>query len=235
MPRFRTLIAILAAGQLMACSSTFKEISPTPSNGGEPSGRAGPFLSSPFVVTVVGGLGVVAVTTLYSHFKAKNDRELAADSARRQKQTEVFSSVVNDLPVYVSTMGSMRSLRVWLKDHQQDDDKYGEVGLPRDQALAQYLKFFKLTLKTRTASSILMEVKSFYATEAVCRLANEEDLAIKNLHDASGVPQIKEAATAQDKVFDSLVSAMAEELNTKPDKKDKERKPCSRQEVAHSP
>ena len=52
MPRFRTLVAVLAAGQLAACSSTFKEISPTPSNGGEPSGRAGPFLSSPFVVTV---------------------------------------------------------------------------------------------------------------------------------------------------------------------------------------
>jgi hypothetical protein len=89
-------------------------------------------------------------------------------------------------------MGSMRQLKVWLKDHKQDDDKFGDIGLPRDRALEQYLEFHKLTLKTRTATSILMEVKSFYMTDSVCRLANEEDLAVKKIHDANGVDQIKE-------------------------------------------
>lgn len=231
----RTLIAVLAAGQLAACSSTFKEISPTPSNGGEPSGRAGPFLSSPFVVTVIGGLGVVAVTTLYSHFKAKNDRELAAENARRQKQTEVLSLVANDLPIYISTMGSMRELKVWLKDHKQADDKFGEIGLPHDQVLTEYLEFYKLSLKTHTAVSILMEVRSFYATESVCHLANDEDLAIKKIEEAVDFEGVKAAGKAEEKVFDSLLSAMAVEVKEKPDKSDKERQPCSRQIVVHSP
>jgi hypothetical protein len=235
MPSGRTWIAILAIGHLTACSSIFKEISPTPSNGGEPSGRAGPFLSSPFVITVVGGLGVAAVTTLYSHFKAKTDRELAQDNARRAKQTEVLSSVANDLPVYISTMGSMRELKVWLKEHKQDDDRFGDIGLPRDEVVKQYSEFYKLTLKTRTAVPILMEVRSFYLTDRVCRLANEEDLAIKKLHDATDVEGVKEAAKAQDKAFDSLLIAMAEEVKEKPDTSDKERQPCSPQNVVHLP
>jgi hypothetical protein len=61
----------------------------------------------------------------------------------------------------------MRELKVWLKDHKQDDEKFGEIGLPRDQVLKEYLEFYKLSLKTRTAVSILMEVRSFYVTESV--------------------------------------------------------------------
>ena len=72
-------------------------------------------------------------------------------------------------------------------------------------------------------------------TDSVCRLANEEDLAVKKIHDANGVDQIEEAGKAEEKVFDSLLSAMAEELNKKPDKNDKERQACSHQGVGHSP
>lgn len=142
----RTWIVVLVVSHLVACSSTLTQISPTQPSGA-PTGRAGPFLNSPFFLTIVGGLAVAGITTGYSILKAHSDEKLAKDNARREKQTAVLSMVANDLPIYVSTMGSMRELKVWLKDNKNSDDKFGDIGLPRGEALKEYLEFFKLSLE----------------------------------------------------------------------------------------
>jgi len=210
MSRARTWIAVLAIGQLAACSSTLTQISPT-QPAGAPTGRAGPFLNSPFFITVIGGVVVAAITTGYGYLKAHNDQKLARDSARREKQTAVLSSVANDLPIYISTMASMRQLKVWLEANPASDAK-DEVGRPRDEVLKEYTEFFKLYLKTRGSLSILTEVDSFYETEQVCSLVNEVDLAIDKIHDAKDRPARLEAMKAEERVFDSLLSAMAAEI-----------------------
>jgi len=217
MSKARAWIAVVVVGHLAACSSTFKQLSPTPSGGGEPSGRAGPFLNSPFFITVVGGLGVGAITSLYTHYKSKHDKEMAADNARREKQTAVLSSVANDLPVYISTMGSMRQLRVWLETHANSDDK-DDLGRQREEVLKEYAEFFKLYLKTKGEVAILTEVISFYRTQEVCDMVNKEDLAIHKIHDAKDRPDRLEAVKAQEEVFASLLIAMAEEISPTPKK-----------------
>jgi hypothetical protein len=148
---------------------------------------------------------------VYSHYKAKTDQQLAQDNARREKQTAVLSSVANDLPIYISTMGSMRQLRVWLETHTESSDK-DDLHRPRNEVLTEYTEFFKLYLKTRGSVAILTEVVSFYETEQVCRLVNEEDLAIDRIHDAKDRPAALEATKAEEKVFDLLLSAMADEI-----------------------
>ncbi len=82
MPRAGAWIALLAVGQLAGCSSTLTQISPTQPSG-EPSGRLGPFLNSPFVLTVVGGLAVAGITSGYSYLKASHDEKLAKDNCKR--------------------------------------------------------------------------------------------------------------------------------------------------------
>lgn len=236
MSRARTWIAILTVGHLVACSSTFKELSPTPSGGGEPSGKAGPFLNSPFFLALMSGVLIAGVTGLYSHLKASSDRKLAEDNARREKQTAVLSSVANDLPVYVSTMGSMRELKVWLEDRKNDDATFGEIGLPRKDVLKEYLEFYKLSLKTRSSVSVLMEVSSFYETPAVCEALNKEKGAIKTIDAAKQFDEVKKAGEAEEKSFDALLSAMAKELKeTHRNGTGRGGRPCLDEIVVHSP
>jgi hypothetical protein len=222
MSKARTWIALLAVSHLVACSSTFKELSPTPSSG-QPSGKAGPFLNSPFFLTLVGGVVVAGITGGYSYLKAKGDRQLAQDNARREKQTAVLLSVANDLPIYISTMGSMRKLRNWLDKNPKDEDAAGkpvkdELGRPRCEVLKEYTEFFKLYLKTRGEVAILAEVGAFFDDGNVCRLVNDEDLAIDKIHDAAGDPERNAALKAETQVFASLLGAMATEIRQLPKK-----------------
>jgi hypothetical protein len=159
----------------------------------------------------MGTVAVGGITQLYNWAKARKDHKLARDNARREKQTAVLSSVANDLPVYISTMGSMRQLRVWLETHTKSDDK-DDLGRSRDDVLKEYTEFFKLYLKTRGSLSILTEVDSFYETPPVCSLVKDEDVAIQKIHDANDKPARLEAVKAEEKVFDALLSAMAKEI-----------------------
>jgi hypothetical protein len=207
----RTWIAILAVGQLAACSSTLTQISPTQPSG-SPNGRVGPFLNSPFVLTVVGGLAVAAITTGYSYLKAGKDEKLAKDNSLRDQQINVLSSVTNDLPTYVSTMGSMRNFREWLERHKEDTTEVDERGRTRDEIATLYKDYFKLFLQTKNSTSILAQVSSYYEAEQVCDRVKEEVHAIEKIHDATGYREREEAMKAQDKVFESLVAAMATEI-----------------------
>jgi hypothetical protein len=193
-------------------------------------------LNSPFFITVVGGLGVGAITALYSHFKANHDKEMAEDKVRSEKQTAVLSSVANELPVYVSTMGSMMELKNWLADNKDDDAKFGSIGLPRNDVLKEYLEFYKLSLKTRTSVSILTEVRSFYGEMAVCSAVDKEESAIEAIGNAKHFDDVKAAGKAEEQAFDTLLGAMAQEAKkTHRNAPDKEVQPCTRQVVVHSP
>jgi hypothetical protein len=228
MSRAKTWIAILALGHLTACSSTLTQLSPT-QPAGSPTGRAGPFLSSPFFVTVIGGLAVAGITAGYSYLKARNDTKLATDTARREKLTAVLSSTASDLPTYVSTMGSMKELKVWLDKYDENSSEtFEKLGLHHNEVLREYLEFFKLSLKTRNSVAILTEVRSFFEDPGVCDLVNREEDAIQKIDDAKDVQSIKDAGKAEGKAFDSLLSAMAEEVR-KPQRKGAQ--PCVRQVV----
>jgi hypothetical protein len=211
MSRARTWIALAAVGHLAACSSTFKQLSPTPSGGGEPSGKAGPFLNSPFFLAIETGVLVGGVSQLYNWAKARSDRQLAEDNARREKQIALLSEVAKDIPTYISTMGSMRQLRTWLEDHK-DPNERDDLGRPHDDVLKEYTEFFKLYLKTRSSTSILAEVGSYYEDKHVCELVNEEERAIAKIHDSKDKEERKKALDAEEKVFDTLLGVMAEEI-----------------------
>jgi hypothetical protein len=211
MSRARTWIAVLAIGQLAACSSTLTQISPTQPSG-SPNGRVGPFLNSPFVLTVVGGLAVAAITTGYSYLKASKEEKLAKDNTLREQQINVLSSVTNDLPTYVSAMGSMRNFREWLEHHDKDSTEVDERGRTRDKIETLYQDYFKLLLQTKNSFSILAQVSSYYEAEQVCNRVKEEVRAIDKIHDATGYKEREEAMKAQDKVFESLLAAMATEI-----------------------
>jgi hypothetical protein len=231
-PRVRTWIAIVVVGHITACSSTFKELSPAPSGGGEPSGKAGPFLNSPFFIAIETGVLIGGITQLYNIVKARGDRKLAEDNARREKQTAVLSSVANELPVYTSTLGSMRELKVWLEGHDENTyKKFGKIRLPREQVLKEYLEFYKLSLKTRTSASILTEVRSFYGG-AVCKAVDNEEGAIKRIEAAEDFDDVKKAGKDEESSFDALLSAMAEEAKKTSRNGDDT---CSRQSFVASP
>jgi len=236
MSRVGACIAVLAIGHLMACSSTLTQISPT-QPAGQPTGRVGTFLNSSFFLTVVAGVAAAGITGGYSYLKANSDRQLAQDNARREKQTAVLSSVANDLPVYTSTLGSMKELKVWLADNKDNDATFGSIGLPRDVVLKEYLEFYKLSLKTRTAVSILTEVRSFYGETPVCNAVNEEEIAIERIEAAKHYPEVEAAGKAEGLVFDVLLGAMAEEIRHPPKKAaDQGAPPCRRlHPVAGSP
>jgi hypothetical protein len=210
MSRARTWIAVLAIGQLAACSSTFKEISPTPSSG-QPTGKAGPFLNSPFFLAIETGVLVGGITQLYNWAKASSDRKLAEANSLREKQIAVLSSVTNDLPTYISTMGSMRKLRDWLLAHP-NGDVTNEYGQTHDEIAELYTEFFKLHLQTKTSTSILAQVGSYYEDKQVCEYVNEENRAVERIHDAKNDQERADAQKAEEKTFGSLLSAMAKEI-----------------------
>ena len=214
MCRARTWIVLVTIGHLAACSSTFKEISPTPSSG-QPNGKAGPFLNSPFFLAIETGVLVGGITQLYNWAKASSDRKLAEDNARREKQITVLSSVANDLPVYISTMGSLMKLKEWLKNKENQQD---EVGRTREEVIALYTEFFRLFLKTKNSVAILTEVSSFYEEKAVCTAVGAEDRAIGKIHEAKGEDERKTAMKAEGGTFSSLLGAMAEEIRRPPRK-----------------
>jgi hypothetical protein len=201
----------------MACSSTLTQISPT-QPAGQPTGRVGTFLNSAFFLTVVAGVTATGITGGYSYLKANSDKKLAEDNARREKQNAVLSAVANDLPIYTSTLGSMKELKVWLADNKDNDATFGSIGLPRDEVLKEYLEFYKLSLKARTAISILTEVRSFYGETPVCNAVNEEESAIKRIEAAKHYPEVEAAGKAEGMVFDVLLGAMAEEIRRPPKK-----------------
>ncbi len=207
-------IALFVVGHLAACSSTFNEISPTPSNG-QPTGKAGPFLNSPFFLAIETGVLVGGITQLYNWAKAGSDRKLAEDNARRDKQIALLSSVATDIPTYISTMGSMRQLRTWLENHK-DPGERDDLGRPHDDVLKEYTEFFKLYLDTRSSTSILAEVGSYYEDKRVCELVNQEQHVIAQIHDAKDKEERKKALEAEERAFDALLGAMAEEIRKPP-------------------
>ena len=200
--------------------------------------NAGPFLNSPFFLALMSGVLISGVTGLYSHLKANSDRKLAEDKARREKQTAVLSAVANDLPAYASTLGSMKALKGWLADpkNEADNATYGPIKLHRQGVLDQYLEFYKSSLKTRSSVSILTEARAFYEEPTVCEALNHEESAIKRIHDAKSYDEAKEADEAEEKSFDALLSAMAEEAKkTHRNGTDRGRQPCLRQVVVPTP
>lgn len=223
MPRLNSWLVIALIGNLAACSSTFTELSPTPSNGQQPTGKAGPFLNSPFFLAFETGVLVGGITQLYNWAKASSDRDLAEQKARREKQTALLSSVSTEIPAYISTMGSTRKLRAWLQDPKnQSSDAKDDVGRTRDEVLKEYADFFKLQLKTRTSTSILAEVGAHFESKEVCDLANDEERVIARIHDATTGEARTDALAAEEKIFDGLLAAMANEMN-QPRKEDHDR------------
>jgi hypothetical protein len=185
---------------------------------GGTSGKAGPFLNSPFFIAIETGVLIGGITQLYNMVKARSDRKLAEDNARREKQITVLSAVASDLPIYISTMGSMRKLRGWLEAHPQENDEHDELGRSREEVLKEYTEFFKLYLKTKGETAILAEIVSFYETQTVCDLVIKEDQAIHTIRsDAKDKAKLQEALKAEEDIFASLLNAMAEEIRPTPD------------------
>jgi hypothetical protein len=221
----RAWIAILTIGHLVACSSTFKELSPTPSGGGQPSGKAGPFLNSPFFLALMSGVLVGGVTGLYSYLKANNDRKLAKDNALREQQIAVLKSVTDDLPSYVATMASMMSFRQWLDAHDKKSADVDQRGRSRDEISKLYEDLYKLHLQKRNSTSILAQVDAYYEGQPVCDRVNDESRAIEKIHDAKDLKEREDLLHAEERVFEGLLTAMAAEIRPRSgDKKVPERK-----------
>jgi hypothetical protein len=165
------------------------------------------------------GVLLGGATGLYSHLKADSDKKLAEDNAHREKQIAVFSAVANDLPSYISTMGSMRKLRGWLKKHPPENKELDDLGRSRDEVLKEYTDFFKLYLKTKSETAILVEIISFYENQTVCDFVIKEDLAIQKIHDNAGdEKELSAALKDEENAFASLLNAMAEEIKPTPNR-----------------
>jgi len=170
-----------------------------------------PFLNSPFFLTAVCGLLASFISQFYVYTRARDERRLAQDNALREKAITLVSSVANDLPTYVSTMGSMRKLKLWLKTHKNSDEK-DEIGRPRDDVDKDYREFFKLYLQARKASSILAEVRAYYRKETVLQLADEEERAVEAIEDAKTDDEVPKRMEIQVGIRKRLLSAMTEEI-----------------------
>ncbi len=170
-----------------------------------------PFLNSPFFLTAVCGLLASVIGHFYSRATAENERRLAQENAIREKRIALLSSVANDVPTYVSTIGSVRNLRFWLKAHKNGSDDTDEIGRPREEVYKAYSESFKWYLQVRQASSILAEVRSYFSKD-VLGFVDDEERAIEAIEDASTHDEIVEHVKGQEKTRKKLLSAMAEEI-----------------------
>jgi hypothetical protein len=191
-------------------------------NAKSPERRYGvhPFLNSPFFLTAVCGLLASMISHFHSRATAENERRLAQENAIREKQIALLSSVANDVPTYVSTMGSMKKLKLWLKEHPDSDEKL--EGRPRDEVDKDYKEYFKLYLQARKARSILAEVRSYYESPVVLGgagpgdlgLVDKEERAVEDISNAKKSEDVVGLANSQDEHLDALLRAMAREIRS---------------------
>jgi hypothetical protein len=181
-----------------------------------------PFLNSPFFLTAVCGILASVISHYYVSSRAAIERKEAREKAFREKQIALLSSVANDVPTYVSTMGSMRKFKLWLKEHPKSDDTYGDTGWSRNEVSSLYKEYFRLYLQARKASSILAEVRAYYDTPQVLTLANQEDSVVDAIEEGTKMAdEVNKAARAQDEVLKALIKAMVEEIRPTPARPDR--------------
>jgi hypothetical protein len=203
MSRTGTFIAIVLAIHLVGCSSVLHQVSP--------SGKAGPFLNSPLFLTVIGGAVVAVITQRYTSARASYDRQLAQENAIREKKIAMVASVANDVSVYVSTVATMKKFKLWLKNNPGSDAE-DELGRPRGEVLKLYAEYFRRSLQTKTANSILAEVLTYYESPQVLELVEKEKSAVDSMEDSKTSDEIIERMKGQVEIRETLLRAMAKEI-----------------------
>ena len=168
-----------------------------------------PFLNSPFFLTAVCGLLAGIISQTYACTRARSERREARENALREKQIALLSSVANDVSTYVSTMGSMRKLKLWLQNSQDPQDA---IGRSREEVRGIYTEYFKFYLQARKADSILAEVRGYYKNGEVIELADKEERAVDAMEDAKTEDEVRRRMDLQVGVRKLLLNAMAEEI-----------------------
>lgn len=188
----------------------------------EPSGSTGKLaafwtqLSSPFVVTVLGGLLLFGVTSIVSQWSAKNtkDREVALEKLkRRQEFVETFATKIER---YLELTYGLRKRGIFIAEYQTSPIPY-----PDGRSFADTRKKWEederywLEHSTGSATGLVFTAKIFFPEPVVQKKLNELATAIDSYEGATRQEDLTFAYNRVILTLENATSTMTSQLYEK--------------------
>jgi hypothetical protein len=129
----------------------------------------------------------------------------------REKRNTIITAVANDLPTFFSIYTTMLKQRMWLRANPKEEAR-DELGRSHNEVTASYVEMFKLYLQARKPDSIMSEVRAFFDSPEVMRVASKEDSFGDCYHNAKSADDLVTCGQEETKVRDDLLKALISEL-----------------------
>jgi hypothetical protein len=122
----------------------------------------------------------------------------------------IITSTANDLSTYVSMKGSWQRRKAWLGEHTNKADEWN--GRSHSDVYQDYYELWKMMMQARKPDAVFAEIRSFYCGEDVLRLVGKLATALEAIGNAKTESAVEPLIKEEDKVFESLIDAMSDEL-----------------------
>jgi hypothetical protein len=176
------------------------------------SAKVASFFAHPATLTVVGGIVLALLTTLFQLFSANTQQALVFKQQLRDKKFALLAAVAEEFHRDLGVLLRTKKMKAWLNDYKEGDMFEGSLG--RDEVSTLYQKFYEQYQMENKTSALMAQVEALFSNPRVREQAEQLTVQFMTLDAVFWKDQNRS------KVFDEtedklqrLEKAMADEIN----------------------
>jgi hypothetical protein len=182
------------------------------------SSKPGKFFAHPAVVTVLAGIVIALLSTLFQFLSAKMQQELAVKRQLQDKKCELLVTVAEGVHRDVIVLHEIKKMKGWLSNHRDGD--IFEKALTRSELWTLYQKVFEQYVREHRTSALMTQVQALFKSRQVLEDARALDEQVTNIDinlspesETDLIKKLDQFYTDADDELRKLEKAMADEIN----------------------
>jgi hypothetical protein len=181
------------------------------------STRVARFFAHPATLTVVGGILIALLTTLFQFLSANTQQALSFRQQLRDKKYQLLAAVAEGFHRDVIVMHKLKKMKGWLSHHKEGDKFDGTF--TRDEIWTLYQTVFEQYLKENRTSALMTQVEALFGNAEVHEEAKHLDDLFMNIdielspeHDQALEAKLEQFYRRTEETLRKLERSMAEEI-----------------------
>lgn len=176
------------------------------------SAKVARFFAHPATLTVVGGIVLALLTTLFQFCSAKTQQALVFKQQLRDKKFALLAAVAEEFHRDLGVLPKIKKMKAWLRDNKEGDMFEGSLG--RDEVSTLYQKLYEQYQMENKTSALMAQVEALFSNPQVREEAQQLREQFMNL-DAGfwRDPNLSKVFKETDDKLRKLEKAMADEIN----------------------
>lgn len=179
--------------------------------------QRGSFLNSPFILTIVGSLGVALITTIAQYNADWHRLESTQRSQRFQTKTKILDAFANTIPKYLEQNLSKRKREIYLHKYARKPKAervpYGD-GRSFNETVLAWERDRAVVLSHKSPSVLIAQAKAHFDSEALVPLNDDLSDAFRHFEKTDSPDTLSMLFRSIDTQFQKAIQLMSLEMKT---------------------